>query len=206
MPTVVNVDGGGRACLPFWRRSDPSLYRAAHLWNSRLMARRFPPYPPQSLCPTRILLPIQNRVGRKQKTAVPSRPISRRPIVLRMSRVPLSLSDPVRRRRLKYQVPPGATEEFMYFTGSDIDLARRCPLCGCTGNPPSREGGHIFTPGNLRGLPKDHVITRGGNLDLMAAALTAAGAIQAEPRVFLGRRKVRGLGTPTARHPGTWAP
>ena len=101
-----------------------------------------------------------------------------------MSRVPLSLSDPVRRRRLKYQVPPGATEEFMYFTGSDIDLARRCPLCGCTGNPPSREGGHIFTPGNLRGLPKDRVVIREENSDHIPVALTAVVAPKVESHEF----------------------
>ena len=50
---------------------------------------------------------------------------------------------------------------------------------------------HISNAGILRGLPKDHVITREVNLDHMSVALDAAGAIQVELQEF---RFMNGVG------------
>ena len=52
------------------------------------------------------------------------------------------------------------------------------------GNPPSRGRHRIFNAANLRGLPREHVITREGNLDHMSEGLFAAGAAQADAHEF----------------------
>ena len=53
------------------------------------------------------------------------------------------------------------------------------------GNPTRLLRDHISNAGNLRGLPRDHAITREESSGPVSVAPAAAGAIQAEPHEFL---------------------
>ena len=86
----------------------------------------------------------------------------------------------------------GTTEDFTCLTEPGIDHDCRNPESGWPaseelfpiGNPTHLLRHRIFNAGNLRGLPKDHVVTREVNLDHMSVALDAAGAIQEKPQEF----------------------
>ena len=90
------------------------------------------------------------------------------------------------------QIPQGAAEEFIYITATDTGRAWPYPFW-CwpafdellpTGFPPSRVRRRIFNASNLRGLLKEHVITRGENSSHVSAVLSVAGAIQVDAQEF----------------------
>ena len=211
MLTAPSVVGDGRAGPSGRRQLDrpvvevPLLkFRLAPLLKFRRATRWAPVYLVPPLCPIRIpplLIPARN--GRGEQEVALRRLIPRRPSVLGVSRAPLPFDDPVRRWRrrdgramrpfcARRQLPPGPTEEFICITAPDIDNAWRYPLRGClayeelypTGNPARPFLRQISNAGDLRGLPKEHVITREETSDHMAVALAAAGAIRVAPHEF----------------------